>query len=161
MVLYRVKPVAYRGALVAASPEHLSGTTPLHRPALSVLTVGIGAFALYHVALAALMAFAPHAFYTQIGPFGIRNDHYIRDVASYNAALGFAFFMALRRRAWRVPVLALTTVQFALHSINHLVDIGSAHPSWNGYFDFFSLAALTVLLAWLWRQATLEGDRPA
>jgi hypothetical protein len=145
--------------VVAAGSEQLSSAAPpLQRSAPSVVTVGIGAFAFYHLALAALMAFAPHAFYTDVGPFGIRNDHYIRDVATYNAALGAAFLIALRRPSWRVPVLALTTIQFALHSLNHLVDIGQAHPAWNGYFDFFSLAALTALLAWLWRRAALEAS---
>ena len=62
-----------------------------------------------------------------------------------------ALLIAVRRPSWRVPVLALTTVQFALHSVNHLLDIGNAHPAWTGYFDFFSLAAATVVLAWLWR----------
>jgi hypothetical protein len=117
------------------------------------VTVGIGAFAAYHLALALLMAAAPHTFYAQIGPFGVRNDHYIRDVATYNAALGAALLVALRRRSWRVPVLALTTLQFALHSINHLLDINATHPAWNGYFDFFSLATATLLLAWLLRLA--------
>ena len=55
--------------------------------------------------------------------------------------------VAVVRPSWRVPVLAVTTVQFALHTINHLFDIGDAHPSWNGYFDFFSLLAATLLLA--------------
>jgi hypothetical protein len=128
-----------------------------HATTISVVTVGVGAFGVYHLALAALMAFAPHAFYDQVGPFGVRNDHYIRDVATYNAALGFAFLAAVRRPGWRIPVLALTTVQFALHSINHLIDIGRAHPAWNGYFDFFSLTLLTLLLAWLWLKATHEG----
>ncbi len=57
-----------------------------------------------------------------------------------------------------MPVLALTTIQYALHSVNHLIDIGKAHPAWNGYFDFFSLAAATVLLAWLWRVAAREAS---
>ena len=48
-----------------------------------------------------------------------------------------------------MPVLGLTALQFALHSVNHLIDIGKAHPAWNGYFDFFSLALTTALLAWL------------
>jgi hypothetical protein len=143
---------------VAAGSEQLASAAPLRRPAPSVVTVGVGAFAFYHLALAALMAFAPHAFYTDIGPFGIRNDHYIRDAATYNAALGVAFAVSVRRPSWRVPVLALTTIQFALHSLNHLVDIGRAHPVWNGYFDFFSLSVLTVLLAWLWRRAALEAS---
>jgi hypothetical protein len=122
------------------------------------LRAGLAVFALYHLALAAYMAFAPHSFYTQVGPFGARNDHYVRDVASFTAALGVGFLLAQRRASWRVPVLAITTVQFALHSVNHLLDIGKAHPRWAGYFDFFSLLAATLLLAWLWRIA-LEQDR--
>ena len=119
--------------------------------------MGIGAFAVYHLALALLMAAAPHEFYTQIGPFGPQNDHYIRDTATFNAALGFGFLIALRRPGWRIPVLAITTVQFALHSINHLVDIDRAHPAWTGYFDFGSLAIATLLLAWLLHAARAEA----
>ena len=44
-------------------------------------------------------------------------------------------------------MLTVTTVQFALHSLNHLLDIGKAHPGWVGYFDFFALAAGTLQLA--------------
>jgi hypothetical protein len=152
-----VRPMtAGTGQLSGAEPRRLSDGEPLRRPAPTVLTVGLGAFAVYHLALALFMAVAPHAFYVDIGPFGVANDHYIRDVATYNAALAFAFAVAVRRPSWRVPVLALTTVQFALHSVNHLLDIGKAHPAWAGYFDFFSLALLTALLAWLWRQAVRE-----
>lgn len=111
--------------------------------------VGIAAFAALELALAAFMALAPHRFYTAIGPFGGFNPHYIRDVASFEAALGVGFLIALRRASWRVPVLAVTTTQFALHSLNHLIDIDKADPAWTGYFDFFSLGASTVLLAWL------------
>lgn len=125
-----------------------------------VVTVGVAAFAAYHLALAALMVFAPHFFFDKIGPFGSRNDHYIRDTATFNAALGAAFVVAVWRPSWRVPVLALTALQFALHSINHLVDINAAHPEWIGYFDFFSLLAATVLLMWLCRVA-LSDERDA
>ena len=106
------------------------------------------------------MAVSPHAFYKAIGPFGTFNAHYLRDVASFEGALGLALVVALARPSWRVPVLALTTAQFALHSVNHLVDIGRAHPRWTGYFDFFSLAAATVVLAWLWRVASMRGRPP-
>ena len=129
------------------------------RPGL--VEVGIGAFGVYHLVLALIMAAAPHEFYTQIGPFGPQNDHYIRDTATFNAALGFGFLVALRRPAWRIPVLAITTVQFALHSINHLVDIDRAHPAWTGYFDFFSLATATVLLAFLLRAARADPEASA
>ena len=121
-----------------------------------VLSVGIGAFAAVHLALALLMALSPSEFYEAIGPFGVRNSHYIRDLATFYAAVGFALAVAVRRVSWRVPVLAIATVQFALHSVNHLFDIGKAHPAWNGYFDFFSLLAGTLLLAWLWRAAARQ-----
>jgi hypothetical protein len=119
----------------------------------TALVAGIALFGVYHLALAALMAFAPHTFFAKIGPFGLRNDHYIRDVATYNAAIGAGLLVSIRRRSWRVPLLAVTTVQFALHSLNHLIDIGAANPSWTGYFDFFSLAISTVVLGWFWRLA--------
>jgi hypothetical protein len=121
--------------------------------------VGLAAFGAYHLALALFMAAAPRAFFTDVGPFGVLNSHYIRDTATFNAAIGAALLVAVRRPSWRVPVLALTTLQFALHSVNHLVDIARAHPAWNGYFDFFSLAAATLVLAWLLRAALVEeGD---
>ena len=113
----------------------------------STVTVGLYAFAAVQLGLAIFMAVAPHRFYTAIGPFGARNDHYVRDVATYNAALGAALLVAVRRPSWRVPALAIMTLQFALHSVNHLVDIAAADPSWVGYLDFFALAAATLQLA--------------
>jgi hypothetical protein len=129
----------------------------LQEPAPSIVTAGLLAFAVIQLALALWMAASPHTFYKDVGPFGAFNPHYIRDVASFYGAIGIALLIAIRRPAWRVAVLALTSIQYALHSINHLVDIGKAHPVWNGYFNFFSLAAATVLLAWLWRTAALEA----
>ncbi len=111
--------------------------------------VGLVAFAAVEAALAIFMVAAPHAFYTAIGPFGAQNDHYVRDVSTYNAALAAGLLIAIRHASWRVPMLAILTVQFALHSINHLIDISSADPAWIGYFDFFALAAATVQLAGL------------
>jgi hypothetical protein len=123
-----------------------------------VLATAMVLLAAFNIALAIFMAVAPHAFYKAIGPFGASNDHYVRDVATFYAALGAGFAIAVRRASWRVPLLAITTIQFGLHSVNHLVDIGDAHPAWTGYFDFFSLAATTLLLAWLLARA-LEQAR--
>jgi hypothetical protein len=117
------------------------------------LRLGLILFALYHLGLAAFMAIAPHAFYKDIGPFEALNRHYIRDTATFTAALGVGFVVALRRPSWRVPVLGVTTVQFALHSLNHLLDAHKAHPEWTGWFDFGSLLASTLLLAWMLRTA--------
>lgn len=134
-----------------------AGTAELHDSSPSVVTVGLIAFAVIQLGLALLMAVSPHTFYKDVGPFGAFNPHYIRDVASFYGAIGIGLVIAVTHHSWRVPVLALTSIQYALHSVNHLVDIGKAHPAWNGYFDFFSLAAATVLLAWLWRTAALEA----
>jgi hypothetical protein len=129
----------------AASPP---ATAQLDRGSRAV-HAGLVGFAAVEVALTVFMAAAPHAFYTAIGPFGARNDHFVRDLASYNAALAVGLLIAIRHASWRVPMLAILTVQFALHSINHLIDISSADPAWIGYLDFFALAAATVQLAGL------------
>jgi hypothetical protein len=120
---------------------------------MSTVRVGLLAFAAYHLAVAALMVFAPHTFFTDIGPFGIQNDHYLRDTATFNAAFGVALAIAYRRVAWRAPVLCCVALQFALHSVNHLADIGSAHPHWLGPADFISLALATAALIWLARES--------
>jgi hypothetical protein len=119
------------------------------------LEVGIGVFAVLQLALALLMAAAPHSFYTAVGPFDAYNGHYIRDVATFYGALGAGLAISLHRPSWRVPALAMTTIQYGLHSVNHLFDIAKASPQWTGYFDFFSLAAATLLLAWLTRAAAV------
>jgi hypothetical protein len=123
------------------------------------LLIGLSAFAVYHLALAAWMAISPHSFYTAIGPFDAYNRHYIRDTATFNAALGVGFAVAVFRPAWRLPVLAITTVQFALHALNHLVDIDRAHPAGVGYFDFFALLASTALLGLMLARSRSRQDR--
>lgn len=142
---------------VSAIFEQPTGPAALENRAPSVVTVGLVAFAVIQLGLALLMAVSPHTFFKAVGPFGAFNPHYIRDVASFYGAIGIGLVLAVGRLSWRVPVLALTTIQYALHSVNHLIDIGNAHPVWNGYFDFFSLAGATVLLAWLWRTAANEA----
>ncbi len=125
---------------------------PVQRPD-AVLRLGIAAFALYFWVVAALMVLAPGFFFAHIGPFGVRNDHYIRDTATFNVALGVGLAIAYWRPSWRVPLLCCVTVQFALHALNHLADIDASHPHWLGPADFVSLAMSALLLAGLLRQA--------
>jgi hypothetical protein len=141
---------------MATGSEQLAGTVAGRPSAPSTIVVGLAAFAAVQLGLALFMAVSPHGFYTDVGPFGAFNGHYVRDVATFYAAIGVGLLLAIRHVAWRVPVLAITTIQYALHSVNHLLDIDKAHPAWNGYFDFGSIGAATVLLAWLWRRAALE-----
>jgi hypothetical protein len=146
-------------AAVAAAREHRQAGQTRERAELraDVVTAGIALLALYSLGLALVMVVAPHSFFQSIGPFGRQNDHYIRDTATFSAAIGVGLAVALRHASWRVPMLAISTVQFALHSINHLVDIDAAHPAWKGYFDFFSLAASTFLIGGLLWLALAEA----
>lgn len=114
-------------------------------------------FALYHAALAVWMAADPHSFYASFGDFGSFNAHYLRDLATYEAAVAVWFAVAMRRAGWRLPVLGIATVQFALHSVNHLADIG-ASPVF-APLDFGTLLAMTLLLAWMW--ARCASSSPA
>jgi hypothetical protein len=50
-------------------------------------------------------------------------------------------------------VLCCVALQFALHAINHLADIGAAHPHWLGPADFISLALAAAALVWLARES--------
>ncbi len=111
------------------------------------LVVGLVAYGIYHLALGLLMVVDPGTFFSEIGPFGTQNDHYIGDLATYNLAAAAVLFAASRLRTWRVPVLAFLLIQFALHSINHLIDIDEATPESVGVADFVGLLVGTGLLA--------------
>jgi hypothetical protein len=109
-------------------------------------------FAVIQLVTGALLWLAPGFFYDQIGPFGPRNDHYMADVATFYLALGATMLVAVRRPSWRVPVLAFALIQYALHALNHLIDIGESDPGWVGPADFVALTLGAVLLAWMLRQ---------
>jgi uncharacterized protein DUF6790 len=106
-------------------------------------------FGVSQLLLGLVMVVAPGTFFEHVGPYGTRNDHYLADVATFYLALGAVALLAARRRSWRVPVLAFATLQYALHSVNHLVDVGEADPRWLGPANLASLVATTVLLGWL------------
>ena len=117
--------------------------------------------AVYHLLLGALMFFAPGAFYDTLGKFPPENHHYIKDVSTFYIALGVVFFVAVRRRSWRTPVLVFSALEYGLHAINHLVDVNEATSAFTGWFDFFALAALALgfaaLASFAWR---IHPDEP-
>ena len=118
--------------------------------------------ALYHLLLGAFMFFAPGAFYDTLGKFAPKNTHYIKDVSTFYVALGVVFYVSVRRRSWRTPVLVFSALEYGIHAINHLIDVGAASSDLTGWFDFFSLALITLLLAALasfaWR---VHPEEPA
>jgi hypothetical protein len=115
----------------------------------SVLAPLLGVFGVAQLVLGALLWLTPGFFHDEIGPYGPRNDHYMGDLASWYLALGALALVAVRRPGWRLPVLAFALVQYALHSVNHLIDIGDADPEWLGPGNFVSLVLTTALLGWL------------
>jgi hypothetical protein len=104
-------------------------------------------FAAAQVVLGALLWLTPGFFFDEIGPYGTRNDHYMGDLATWYLALGAVALVAVRHAAWRLPVLVLAFVQYALHSVNHLIDVGEADPDWLGPANLGSLVITCVLLA--------------
>jgi hypothetical protein len=115
----------------------------MSRDRLGVLLLLFGASQL---GLGLMMALAPGAFFDDIGPYAPRNDHYIRDVATFYLALGGVTVVAWRRQSWRVPVLVFALAQYALHSVNHLVDVNGADPKALGPINLISLVATAALL---------------
>jgi hypothetical protein len=120
---------------------------------VSTMRVLLIAFAAVQTVIGLLLWLTPGFFFTEIGPYGPRNDHYMGDLATWYLASGAAVLVAAERPAWRVPVLFLSAVQYALHSVNHLLDVGEADPGWLGPVNLVSLALATVLLAWMLREA--------
>jgi UPF0716 family protein affecting phage T7 exclusion len=116
-------------------------------------------FASGQLVLGALLWLTPGFFYDEIGPYGVRNDHYMGDLATWHLALGAAALVAVRRTAWRVPVLALAFAQYALHSLNHLIDVGEADPEWLGPANAVALVLTALLLGWMLRTETEAAAR--
>jgi hypothetical protein len=103
-------------------------------------------FGVAQLVLGALLWLTPGFFFEEIGPYGTRNDHYMGDLATWYLALGAVALVAVRHASWRLPVLVLAFVQYALHSVNHLIDVGEADPEWLGPANLVSLVLACVLL---------------
>jgi hypothetical protein len=104
---------------------------------------------LSQLGLAAWMVISPSTFFDAIAGFGARNDHYIRDAATFPFAIGVGMLVAAYRPPWRAPVLSVATVWYLAHSVNHLVDIDKADPKRVGPTDFVTLLLSGLALAYL------------
>jgi uncharacterized membrane protein len=107
------------------------------------------------------MALAPASFFARVAPFGVRNDHLLRDLSTISLALGVAALLAAARPTWRVPVLTITLLQFTLHTLNHLLDIGHAEPSWLGPANALLLGLATAALVFTLQAARQPATPPA
>jgi len=113
----------------------------------------LAVFGAVQLVLGLLLWLTPGFFFDEIGPYGMRNDHYMGDLATWYIALGAATLVAVRDARWRVPVLAVALLQNTLHVVNHAIDVGNADPEWLGPANLVSLALASLLLAWMLKVA--------
>ncbi|MEE6167416.1 MULTISPECIES: hypothetical protein [unclassified Mycolicibacterium] len=121
--------------------------------------VVLAVFGTYSVLLGLFMLAAPGAFFDTLGAFGVRNDHYIFDNASFELPLGLLMLGALRWPRWQVPTLAFATAHWALHALSHLVDPHHAAGTWVGWLEAAGLVLTTVLLAMALRAGMSDDGR--
>jgi hypothetical protein len=115
-------------------------------------------FGLYALTIGLSMMFAPGMFFDTLGTFGVRNDHYIFDTATFEVPQGLLLLAAVRRVAWRVPALAFATLHWALHSVSHIIDPHHGAGEWIGWLEAGGLVVTTLILALAWR-ATVVTER--
>jgi hypothetical protein len=113
------------------------------------------------LAIGVWLAIAPDSFVDEVAAFGPADHHFLRDLATFQAGIGIALLAAIGRPSWRVPVLFAALAQSALHTVNHLFDIGGTDPGWQGPVNFVSLLLLTGAFAYLMQEAAAAPREPA
>ena len=129
-------------------------TTPTRTRSRFVVATLI-VFGVYSVVLGLFMALAPGTFFDTLGAFGVRNDHYIFDNASFELPLGLLLLAAVRWPAWQVPALAFATLHWGLHAISHLIDRHHGAGEAIGWLEAGGLVVATVILAMALRAAVV------
>jgi hypothetical protein len=130
-------------------------TTPT-RTRAGFVEVTLIVFGLYALGVGLFMMVAPGPFFETLGTFGVRNDHYILDTASFEVPQGLLLLAAVRRVSWRVPALAFATLHWALHSISHIIDPHHGAGDLIGWLEAGGLVVTTVILAMALRAAVMS-----
>jgi hypothetical protein len=125
-------------------------------PTLRAVLYGAAAVQL---GLGLLMVISPDTFFDEVGRYGIQNDHYIGDVAAFYLAAGVGVLVAARRPSWREPILLVGAIWYALHALNHLVDISEASSDARGIFDTLALALTAAGSLYLARVSATLAQR--
>jgi len=114
-------------------------------------------FGLYALSVGLFMMFFPGLFFDTLGNFGVRNDHYIFDSATFEVPQGLLLLAAVRRVSWRVPALAFATLHWALHAISHVIDPHHGAGDLIGWLEAGGLVVTTVILAMALRATVNTG----
>jgi hypothetical protein len=127
-------------------------TTPT-RTRAGLVELSLVVFGVYALGIGLFMLFFPGAFFDTLGTFGVRNDHYIFDNATFEIPQGLLLLAAVRRVSWRVPALAFATLHWALHAISHIIDPHHGAGDFIGWLEAGGLVATTAILAMALRAA--------
>jgi hypothetical protein len=130
-------------------------TTPTRARARYV-EVTLIVFGVYSVLVGLFMLVAPGTFFDTLGNFGVRNEHYIFDNASFELPLGLMMLAAVRWRSWRIPALAFATLHWGLHTLSHIIDPHHAAGDSIGWLEAAGLVVTTALLAIALRASIVE-----
>jgi hypothetical protein len=117
------------------------------RTRAGLVEVTLIVFGLYGLGIGLFMLFAPGTFFDTLGAFGVRNDHYVFDNATFEVPQGLLLLAAVRRASWRVPALAFATLHWALHSLSHIIDPHHAAGDGIGWLEAGGLVSTTAILA--------------
>ncbi|HEX8086097.1 MAG TPA: hypothetical protein VF529_17520 [Solirubrobacteraceae bacterium] len=93
-----------------------------------------------------LALFAPGAFYDLLASYPPENRHFLKDLGSWQIALGAIAIYGARRADWRVPLLGLIGLQYLLHTGAHVVDAGDAEEGWQDAVAIVTQGLGAVLL---------------
>lgn len=102
-------------------------TTPT-RTRAGFVEVTLIVFGLYALGIGLFMMFFPGTFFGTLGTFGVRNDHYIFDNATFEIPQGLL-------------------LHWALHAISHIVDPHHGAGDLIGWLEAGGLVVTTVILA--------------
>ncbi|HEV2815172.1 MAG TPA: DUF4345 family protein [Solirubrobacteraceae bacterium] len=96
---------------------------------------------------AGLLAFlAPGAFYDLVAGYPPENSHFLKDIGSWNLALGGLALYGARRADWHVPLLGFLALQYVVHTISHVIDAGESDPGWHSTFALITQGFGAVVL---------------
>ena len=101
---------------------------------------------------------APHSFFHHVGPFGAYNPHYLGDAAAFQAGIGIPLVMAAWVAPLRAGTLAVALAAYALHALNHWIDVNHAHAGSNAGITDAVLLTLLALLTIAPLQAALRRE---
>ena len=71
---------------------------------------------------------SPGSFYDVVATYPPQNDHFLKDIGSWNVALGLAALIAARTPAWQRGMLGVLAVLYTLHAISHAIDVDLGEP---------------------------------